>query len=78
MRRSSWIFQVGPNSNGMCPYKNEAVRDLTQRGRDREHRGRNWRSAGQVKECWQPPQLEKARNQFSPGAFGRSMALPTP
>lgn len=29
MRRSSWIIQVDPNSNGMCPYENEAVRDLT-------------------------------------------------
>ena len=42
MSQSSWIFQVSPNSNSMCPYKNKAVRfDRQKRWGDYDHRGRN-------------------------------------
>lgn len=44
--RKSWIIQVGPNSNGKCPCKREAVRDLRQKIRHRhtEERGYDMRT----------------------------------
>lgn len=60
----------------MCPYEKEAESSDTEEEVSTE--AETGVTQPQAKDAWRPWKLEGARNEFPPGVFGGSIALPTP
>lgn len=77
--RSCWMVQLGPRSNGKCPYRREDRGGENQR-RPYEDGGRDWTyRQPQTKECLESPEAGRSKEEFSPiairGSIGTSDAL---
>lgn len=74
----SCITHMGPKSNDKCSYKRLKRKRYRQRTRHVKTEAENGVMWPQSKGHLQPPEAGRAKEVFSPRAFGRSTALPTP
>lgn len=75
--RSPWIIQVGPKSNGKCPYESEEKTQTRGEGCVKLEAEIDVMQP-QDKECLETPKVERPGRILSKGAFRESIAISIP
>ena len=70
------LAYLDPKSNDQCPYKEKVEGDVNHRRKGHLRMEAEIRvTQPQVKEIWQPPEVEGSRGEFSARAFRENMVL---